>query len=394
VASKRSSFEDSIPNPDLVVRPTGLVDWNLPEHRRQSLSTLRDLVRYGMTVRAPRVRLLAKDVDHRIGGIDRVARLTTGEPFRAMVVVRDGGIVYEKYAPDFSPDRLHSIMSISKTTMALAVGRQVAEGRIDPSATVPNYVPEIGSGYADATVQQVLDMDVVNAYTEDFGDPTSTVWQHEAVVGWRVLPDDEEPSTLREFLLTIEAANVHAPHEVNYKDANTDLLGWIVERVAGRSLSERLVEIFEAAGIERSAFLACDRAFTPLVSFGISLTARDLARYGMLLLDGVGVDGRRVGDPSFIHAAKSNTGTPFRLNRAVPSDWHYSNQLLTNGRWVGHPGYAGQWLAVDHDTRTVLAYFSVLESYSGMEDAYHADVYALIDDVLETLEDARRSRDA
>lgn len=378
--------EHSQPNPDLVVGRAGLVEWNLPERRRHSLRNLRDLIRYGITIRAPGVRVLEKNIDPRIGAIDRIARLTTGEAFCAMVVVHNGKVIYEKYAPDFSPDRPHSIMSISKTTMALAIGRRVEEGRIDLSATLRNYLPEVGSGYADATVQQVLDMDVVNTYTEDFADPASTVWAHEAVVGWRVLPNNKEPPTMREFLSRIEGGGTNTSRETNYKDANTDLLGWLVERVAGQSLREHLVEIFEAAGIEKTAFVACDRTFTPVVSFGISLTARDLARYGMLLLDGLGVNGQQVGHAGFIHAAKTNAGTLFRLNKAIPSDWRYSNHLLTNGRWVGHPGYAGQWLAVDHLTRTVLAYFSALESYSGMEDEYHADVYAIMDDLVEVLE--------
>jgi CubicO group peptidase (beta-lactamase class C family) len=92
-----------------------------------------------------------------------------------------------------------------------------------------------------------------------------------------------------------------------------------------------------------------------------------------------------VGDRTFIGAAKTNPGTAFRMGGRVPAGWHYSNQLMSNGRWVGHLGYAGQWLAVDHQTRTVLVWLSALESLSGMEDEYHADLYQTADDLFALL---------
>jgi CubicO group peptidase (beta-lactamase class C family) len=117
----------------------------------------------------------------------------------------------------------------------------------------------------------------------------------------------------------------------------------------------------------------------------MSITARDLARWGMLLLEGLGVDGQRVGDPTFIQAARTNPGSPFRLGGLLPQGWHYSNQLISNGRWVGHLGYAGQWLAVDHETATVLVWLSALESISGMEAEYQADLYQTADDLFALL---------
>lgn len=365
------------------MQPSGFVSWNEPDRRRQSFRRLRDLVRYGLTIRAPRVRILSKAVDPRIARLERLARLSADDAFAAVIVLRDDAIIHERYAPDFGSEQLHSIMSISKTSMALAVGKQVAEGRVDLSARVGDYLPEIGNAYSDATVQQVLDMNWSNDYSEDFADPESDVWHHEWVAGWRVTP--KEPPPLRDFLASFGGGRPNTSGETDYKDANTDVLAWLVERVSGRSVRDHILELAEAAGIESTLFVGCDRTFVPVVSFTMSMTARDLARWGMLLLDGVGVDGQQVGDRSFIRAAATNSGTAYRLNQRLPEGWHYSNQLISNGRWVGHLGYAGQWLAVDHETRTVLVWFSVLESITGMEDEYHADLYQTADDVFELL---------
>lgn len=371
----------AIMNPGLVMQPFGFVLWNEPGRRRSSFRRLRDLARYGLTMRAPRVRILPKHIDPGIARLERFARLSADDAFSAVIVVRDGLIVHERYAPDFGPHELHSIMSISKTSMALAVGQQVMEGRLDLSARVGDYLPEIGEGYAEATVQQLLDMNWSNDYSEEFTDPEADVWRHEWVAGWRVL--EAEPPTLRDFLASFGGGKPNATGETDYKDANTDVLAWIVERVSGRSIRDHLLELVEAAGIEGTVFVGCDRTFVPVVSFALSMSARDLARWGLLLLDGVGVDGHQIADASFIRSATGNAGTSYRLNQLLPPHWRYSNHLMTNGRWVGHLGYAGQWLAVDHATRTVLVWLSVLESFSGMEDEYHADLYQSADDLFQ-----------
>lgn len=382
-SNERGGTLTSVVNPHLAMQPSGFVEWNEPGRRRQSFRRLQDLVRHGLTIRAPRIRTLPKAIDPRIARLERLARLSVDDAFSAVVVVRDGTIVHERYSGDFGPDRLHSIMSLSKTSMALAVGRQWAEGRIDLSARIGDHLPEIGSAYTDATVQQVLDMNWSNDYSEDFADPASDVWRHEWVAGWRVL--DDEPPPLREFLASFGGGRPNTTGRIDYKDANTDVLAWVVESVSGRSIRDHVRELAEAAGIEGTMFIGCDRTFLPIVSFGISLTARDLARWGMLFLDGKGMDGQQAGDRSFIDAAKTNPGTPFRLDGTLPEGWHYSNQLMSNGRWVGHLGYAGQWLAVDHETGTVLVWLSVLESLSGMEDEYHADLYQTADDLFALL---------
>ena len=41
---------------------------------------------------------------------------------------------------------------------------------MDLEKPVSEYLPNVGSGYADSTVQQVLDMAVRNSFVEDYSD--------------------------------------------------------------------------------------------------------------------------------------------------------------------------------------------------------------------------------
>jgi CubicO group peptidase (beta-lactamase class C family) len=297
--------------------------------------------------------------------------------FCALVVLKDGMLVWEQYAPDFAPHQLHSIMSITKLATNLAIGRLVDAGQVDLGARVKDYLPEIGSGYAEATLQQVLDMNVANDYVEDYEDPDCQAFTAEDTIGWRVTPGGGREQTFREFVCSIKSDDVNNPSgETLYKSTNTDVLAWIFERQTGKPLREWYLEIAEAAGIEHSMYVATDREFVPLASGGISLSARDLARYGMLFLDGAGVGGVRIGSAAFLETTRANPGT------RRGDGFRHSNQAVTNGRWLGHGGYGGQWMMADPDSNVVVAFFSVMENRSASDGPYNRDRIALGEEII------------
>ncbi|MES0039866.1 beta-lactamase family protein [Mesorhizobium sp. M0046] len=147
-----------------------------------------------------------------------------------------------------------------------------------------------------------------------------------------------------------------------YRSTNSDVLGWIIERASGRAL---LIEIVEAAGLEGCFHITCDCEGVPLVNGGACLTARDLARYGLLFaLKGEGINGRRVGDAAFIEEIRRNLGPPM----PKPSDWiRYCHQMNTDGTFLGHGGYGGQYMLANPDTGTVVVYFGVLDNASAFD---------------------------
>ena len=72
-----------------------------------------------------------------------------------IIVMHKGKIVYEKYPAGLKPDGLHAAMSVSKSFTGTIASILVAEGKLEPSKKVVEYIPELkDSGFADATVQQ------------------------------------------------------------------------------------------------------------------------------------------------------------------------------------------------------------------------------------------------
>ncbi|RWO60794.1 MAG: class C beta-lactamase-related serine hydrolase [Mesorhizobium sp.] len=351
----------SIANPDLVPLFDNQPRWNLPDHRRHGFHNLHTTARYAMSLRAPRVLPLRKQIDWTIGDRPDVARFLAMPHFSAFVVVRDERILYERYAPDFGPDRPHPIMSITKTTLNLMLGRAVDDGLVNLDERVGTYLPEIGTGYAEATVRATADMNVANDFTEDYSDPHATAHQLDAASGLRLRPEGQKEEASRSFICGISGGDLanRSGHAI-YKSTNSDVIGWIVERASGRALRDWLIEIVEAAGLEGCFHITCDREGVPAVGGGACLSARDLARYGLVFArKGEGVNGRRVGDAAFLEETRRNPGPPM----PKPRDWmRYSRQLTTDGTWLGHGGYGGQYMLVNPDTGVVVVYFSVLEN--------------------------------
>jgi CubicO group peptidase (beta-lactamase class C family) len=95
-------------------------------------------------------------------------------------------------------------MSVMKLTVNLIIGDLISKGVLDPNKKVQDYISEIGSGYADATIQQVLDMDLENDYSEDYGDVFADVFLHEACWGWRLGTKDNPETSQKIFLKSIK----------------------------------------------------------------------------------------------------------------------------------------------------------------------------------------------
>jgi CubicO group peptidase (beta-lactamase class C family) len=369
----------TIANPELAIVAENKQRWNHPTYRRHGFHNLHKIGRYGLTFRSARVMTLDNDWDLRIAEMDEVKRLVGVPWFSGMVVIRGQDVLYEKYAPDFPQDQPHSIQSIGKMTMNLIVGPLVDKGLIDLAKPVSHYLPEVGSGYATATVQQVLNMDVANDYTEDFDDINSTYFQHEEAMGFRLPRDPAREETMRGYIAKITSKDTtNRSGHTQYKDSNTEIAGWIAERVSGRPLRAYLADIVDAAGLEGTYYTTTDREGVPVIAGGATLTARDLARFGALFVRrGKGADGSQVGSASFIE--KTLTGG---VTIAPPRSWlRYHNQCNTSGRWLGHGGYGGQYMLCDLTSGVVAAYYSVMEDRSGYVQPFFPPLIRMLESV-------------
>ena len=106
-----------------------------------------------------------------------------------IAVLHRGRLVYERYRGALRRELPHACFSITKSYAATLAATLIHEGVLDPSRSVLHYLPEMaGTAYADATLREVLDMQIGVAYSELYSDPAAQIWQYSRAGGLRPRP--------------------------------------------------------------------------------------------------------------------------------------------------------------------------------------------------------------
>ena len=333
------------------IMPSAIVDvdpdrlWALP--RAQS-----DLGRVAFTAYDGRERSLDSWIQE--GFIDGYA------------VLSRGAIVYERYLTGMTPASRHLVFSVTKSVTGLLLGVLADQGLLDVEAPVSAYIPEAkDSGFGDASVRQVLDMQTSLDYDEDYSDPRGLTAKMREASGFAPPSDPLVPSDLRSFLLGL--GRRPGPHgkRFRYLTPNSDLLGWICERATGVRFADLLSRhLWQPMGAERSADIALDRLGAARSGGGLCVTLRDLARLGELVRCHGVADGRQVVPAWWIDdifrggSRDAWAGSDFEYflpGGAYRSQWYLSD---ARGTKFYAAGIHGQWIYGNRDRDVVIAVMS------------------------------------
>jgi CubicO group peptidase (beta-lactamase class C family) len=241
----------------------------------------------------------------------------------------------------------------------------VAEGDIDERAHVASYVPELKStGFADATIRQLLDMTTGLDYSEVYTDRNSAVWQFTRAGGFLPRPaGDQGPGSFYEYLQTVKKASPHG-ERFAYKTVNTDALGWVLRRVTGKSLSGLLRErIWSKLGVEQDGLFTVDATGVEFAGGGFNLTLRDMARFGEMMRMGGHYNGQQIVPAAVVDDVRRGGNREHFAPagyKTLPG-WSYRSMW-----WVSHNdhgaytarGVHGQAIYVDPKAEMVIARFA------------------------------------
>jgi CubicO group peptidase (beta-lactamase class C family) len=202
-----------------------------------------------------------------------------------IVVLHRGRRIYERYFGALEEHRAHACFSITKSYAATLAATLLQEGALDEATAVSHYLPEMtGTAYEDATLRQVLDMQVGVEYSELYSDPKAHIWDYGRAGGLRPrAPDYTGPGNFYEYLRTLRKQGAHGA-AFAYKTINTEVLSWVMKRVTGLSLPDMLSQrIWSQIGCEEDGYLTVDTIGVAMGGGGLSATLRDLCRFGELM---------------------------------------------------------------------------------------------------------------
>lgn len=282
----------------------------------------------------------------------------------ALVILHRGRIVFEHYGHGTARETPHIFMSVTKAMTGLLAGLLQHNGALDIEAPITAYIPELaGSAYSGATIRQLLDM-----RTGVVLDAAQTEAYEAALRG---APD---AAAIHRILAGLDQRRGEHGGSFSYISANTDVLGWVMERATERSYAELMSErIWKPMGAEQAAAIVVDREGSPWCSGGFNATARDFARVGDLLLNG----GSRGGDQILPKAWIEDLGQGGDRDAWRTGDWGQAfaaispNMSYRAGWYAVHdgPGHLlamgthGQNLFIDHMNQIAIAKFSSQERW-------------------------------
>jgi len=234
----------------------------------------------------------------------------------ALVVLKDGQIVYENYFKGTQPDDLRISWSVAKSYLSALVGILLDEGAIasldDPVTT---YAPKLkGTAYDGATLRNVLNMASGVTFDEDYLDPDSDINK----MGRALALGGE----LDDFTASLKDTFTTPGSQWQYVSIDTHVIGMVVRGATGRSVTDLLSEkIITPMGLEYAPYYVTDGAGVAFVLGGLNLTTRDYARMGQMFLQNGRYNGQQI----------------------VPADWVAASTAPSAPTTEGQIGYGYQW---------------------------------------------------
>jgi CubicO group peptidase (beta-lactamase class C family) len=311
----------------------------------------------------------------RLEAIDKIMRRGISEggfPGAAVVVGRDGYAVVRRgfgrltwsgSSPLVSPDEsIYDLASLTKviatTTAAMIL---YDEGKLPLDAPVQRFLPEFtGPGKEKVTVRQLLT-------------------HHSGLPAGKLLFNVARSASDARRMVMASRLNCAPGTCFLYSDVGADILGWVVERVAGQSL-DAFVErrVFAPLGMRSTTFKPAPSLFdriAPTENYskrgfirgevhdesaftlggiaghaGLFGSASDVAVFAQMMLNGGVLAGTRIVSDSAVRLFTKEVAHARALGWEVANDVHGAGTRLSSKAY-GHTGFTGTSLWIDPEKR-------------------------------------------
>jgi CubicO group peptidase (beta-lactamase class C family) len=234
----------------------------------------------------------------------------------SLIVLKDGKVVHESYHLGTSPEDRRIGWSLSKSYLSALFGTVLADGQItsldDP---VTKYAPQLaGSAYEGVTIRNVLQMTSGVEFDEDYLDYDSDINRMGRVLALGGTMDGFAAG------LTVRAT---PPGEAwRYVSIDTHILGMVIRGATKRDIPSLLSEmIIQPLGLEAMPYYITDGEGVAFALGGLNSTARDFARFGLMVAQNGRYGGKQI----------------------VPVEWIKESTRRSAPTAPGEIGYGYQW---------------------------------------------------
>lgn len=281
---------------------------------------------------------------------------------RSLVIVKDGKIAFERYSSGLTRDKNYELYSVTKALVGILAGDLIGEGKISLDSSVKDvvgaYRPDLKDAVADkgnVKLRNVLTMTTGLHY--DFNPPNDPIYY-------------EAPDRLK---LAATTTPLLEPGKVfQYMDVNPILATAMLSQAAGEKLQDYAEEkVFKPLGMKRYVWSRADQKGLVSGGWGLRLRPVDMARLGMLALQGGQWEGKQLVPADWVKQMTAGQSTRF-----FGYYWWVNNILEGGMDGDDQPefdagGFKGQNIVVLPKYNAVVTMTSIMSPAGGLRDAQH-----------------------
>tara|TARA_B100000900_G_scaffold406209_1_gene416920 strand:+ start:238 stop:1383 length:1146 start_codon:yes stop_codon:yes gene_type:complete len=223
---------------------------------------------------------------------DALMKLNTDRKTKSFLVIKNDSIIFEKYYDGYTEKSISNSFSVAKSIVTSMMFKAIMEGKINGlDQPVSDFFPKYKKGFAaELTVGNLASMSSGMEWKEKYYNPVN-------ITSESYFTDD-----LRAVILGQDI--VEKPGQrFRYSSGDTQLLGMIIEKATGMTLTEYLTEKFWVPmGAEYNAKWQIDSKESGMEKAYccIAGSARDFARFGKLYIQDGKWGGEEVLDSSYV----------------------------------------------------------------------------------------------
>ena len=245
------------------------------------------------------------------------------EKIYAVLVIKNGFLVAEKYFNECAIDKKTRTASVTKSFTSALTGIALDKGYLSSlDQKMINFFPEIAGKVTDPRKEQI---NIRHLLQMRAGYP----WEETDPVLWEGLLAGYYPPLIEKFPL------VNDPGAgFNYSNLSSNWLGIILSRTAEMSLKEfARKHLFEPLHIDAGQW-DTDAEGHNNGCGNLHLTARDMAKFGLLYLNKGKFEGKQIVPADWVEESLQNYSS---------DAWTTKHKLNRAGRYFKNLGYGYQW---------------------------------------------------
>ena len=301
----------------------------------------------------------------------------------AYLVIKSDSILYEKYYDGFGRDSKSNSFSVVKSVVSALMGIAIQDGDIKSlDQKVVDFIPDLKGPYADqVTVGDLSSMASGQEWSEEYYNPFSV-------------------TSASYFVKDLDALIIDQPitekpgEKFRYKSGTTQLLGMVIKKATGKTLSDYLTEkLWQPLGAEKTALWQLDskekgmeKAFCCLAT-----NARDFARIGKLYKNHGRWNGTQLLDSSFVELSVKP-----RFEQSPQYGYGWWLDDFRGKKIFMMRGHLGQYILVVPEEDLIVVRLGHLKdevnkNKSSLGDPFTKDIYVYLEGGLEMIKNISKN---